>query len=607
MEDTKKNGTIIAKPQPLSLFRVHDYTGYQLYAKVRYKGQKPDYCMRYCIAVVLDWLRKKIPDHVYPDAIIAPDPEAAAQDNEIKFQSCHYSKGYSFDITSLPDDGIWALNVHEPDSDRMDRPGVVGRIIVTDVGLYQSEKDYIELGLKTTILDPASAEELPSSFRPAIVRTLLLAENIEVTHVQPMQYCHVIGIDSKEDARRFRQNMSDRDQCLPAVIFTYERKSIRETIRSAEEEMNLNGKFGALQALIDKINSEDVFDEALPSLPYDVKEFAHRTYGYGWTYLVADDMFEKFSAEFDCEMHPGDVIFTEPRQFISSGTVSERTLYLYADHQTGDLRDRLFDDLMKRVLYYSKEKDVCYHQIVFERQARNRENERTIAAAKARGEGEMESGLGQLFDELNLDNDRLLAANDELKGTIRDLKRVINERDAYIESTRAAYDRAKSMQEALDNLRTFEKLPETNSEVILYFQKVFGDRMDFTNQGRKTAEKCGLTPSTLWATLYVMASHLPDLYASEAAEDVEKHFLERTGLALSLHEGKETHRNNKLDRERVDYYDGREIWIEPHVKIKSAKGDPDYQRIYYAYDTESGKIIIGYLGHLPNSLTRKLK
>lgn len=599
MQNVTKKGKF--SPVPLSLFRIRDYTGYQLYAKVQYKKQTSDVCMQYCIATVLEWLRNKIPDKVYPDQVIMPSPEEAAHMDGFQAHSCHYSKGYSFDITSLLDEDIWALNVHEPDSNREDRPGVVGRTIVTDIALHKADEKYVELGIRTTILDPMSVPELPSTFRPAIVRTLLLAENIELVHVQRLKYCKVHTINTPEDMRRFVQNVSDPCQCLPSVLFTYERKSIRETITTAEEEMNLNGKSGALQALISRINAENIFDEALPSLPYDVEEFAHQTYGYGWTYLISDEMLEKANSYFDFSVCPGDVILVEPTYLEPKLFTGEPQLFPYRKYQTREDRNALFDKLMNYILHYSKRKQIDYHGVVFERQARNRENERIIAQATKKGKGEMESSLSDLFDTLTLDNNRLQTENGELA---KENSRL----NSKIDHMKHAYDQAKGIQNSLEALRSIGQLPKSNMDVAKFFKAVFSDRIDFTERGIKSVAKCEMQPSSLWEALYTIVLDLVDMYRSNSISDIEHAFLQKTGLSLSLHEGKNTHKDIKLDRMRDDEYNGKTISIEPHVKLKSLKGDPDCQRIYYAFDAESGKIIIGHIGeHLRNASSRDAK
>ena len=57
---------------------------------------------------------------------------------------------------------------------------------------------------------------------------------------------------------------------------------------------------------------------------------------------------------------------------------------------------------------------------------------------------------------------------------------------------------------------------------------------------------------------------------------------------------------------RRDVYEGREISVEPHIKFPRSlrKTGAQYQRLYYAYDAMTGKLIVGYVGyHLENYLS----
>ena len=59
---------------------------------------------------------------------------------------------------------------------------------------------------------------------------------------------------------------------------------------------------------------------------------------------------------------------------------------------------------------------------------------------------------------------------------------------------------------------------------------------------------------------------------------------------------------------RDDVFEGKAISVEPHLKLKTAKGEPDHQRLHFCYDPEGKKIIIGYLGdHLDSAATQYVK
>ena len=68
----------------------------------------------------------------------------------------------------------------------------------------------------------------------------------------------------------------------------------------------------------------------------------------------------------------------------------------------------------------------------------------------------------------------------------------------------------------------------------------------------------------------------------------------------------ETRKIAEMMNLRKDIYEEREISVEPHIKFpkSSRKTGAQYQRLYYAYDPETRKVIVGYVGdHLENYLS----
>lgn len=138
--------------------------------------------------------------------------------------------------------------------------------------------------------------------------------------------------------------------------------------------------------------------------------------------------------------------------------------------------------------------------------------------------------------------------------------------------------------------------------MVSYYRLIFADRIDFTDRGMKTASKCDINADLLWECLYWVSTVLVDLHRC-ADQNADKRFKERTGWDVAMTEGPETHKVADYMNLRKDVYDGREISVEPHVKFPKSirKTGAQYQRLYYAYDPLSRKIIVGYVGdHLEN-------
>jgi hypothetical protein len=74
----------------------------------------------------------------------------------------------------------------------------------------------------------------------------------------------------------------------------------------------------------------------------------------------------------------------------------------------------------------------------------------------------------------------------------------------------------------------------------------------------------------------------------------ERMFREMTGLEISFRESKETMNHEKAAQERGFYFEGKEYFAWPHVKLTRVNHD---RRIYFAVDSENRRIIIASWPH----------
>ncbi len=189
----------------------------------------------------------------------------------------------------------------------------------------------------------------------------------------------------------------------------------------------------------------------------------------------------------------------------------------------------------------------------------------------------------------------------ELKGKLHSAEA---EADAYREAARVSRER----EEALDRVRKVEKYPETAEEIASYFLSHFPERIDFTERGWASLSDCHTNPEVLWDAFYQMVTTLYPLYQQDVAQ-VDREFAARSKLRMARGEGRMTRRDNKLLRQYDDTYHGKPISIEPHIKTSETKeSSPRFLRVYFCYDEESRKIVIGSCGkHLDNYTSQKIK
>jgi len=147
-----------------------------------------------------------------------------------------------------------------------------------------------------------------------------------------------------------------------------------------------------------------------------------------------------------------------------------------------------------------------------------------------------------------------------------------------------------------------DRIPQNLFEVLEQIVKLFPDRLAVTDRGYRSARKSKFNRlNDAWKCLLAMATFLHELYFShESSVDIEKSFLDLTGIEFAPNERSSTRADRKLMRQRIDCYCGQKIDITPHVKI-----DKGTTRIYFApYRTpDASLLVIGFIGHLDTAGT----
>ena len=604
----------IYAPRPLSTSI--EYPGYQFYAVLRYEGHTAGECLRYAALTVQGWLCERIrkADGGVPDAIrCAPaDSFMDVPPSDLKSVRLPFSE-----IISLPDEGIWTLMVREPD------PGIAARSYVTHVGLRAGDGD-VEFGVYTDVVDrDRKLPEQDKAYRPQFVRLLFATKGMTLRQVEPLAFKEIIRVRDKRGVARLKALADSRDNQLPLVIFTH----AKQPQATASE--------------IEKLMAELMKDPAMPGpglppaavgkkpthdLPYDAEEFARHIYGFARAYIVMPEAFAELRARFNkARLNEGDILVVEPRAFGGALKVHEYRAGLNAGWY-GDVTEGLTRSLQ----CYSKHKPYSYGAVLFADDARQLMREKELEALRAsihlEKRGEVQQVLSLLEQERRTSAEQARHIN-ELRAQMRDeysrgaaserqraeeletqnsrIKAENADLKKKNEATRQAFAEFSAMKAIVDRVQSLEKMPKTNADVVAYFQRFYADRLGFTERGRKTAAKCDVNPEMLWACLFRAARVLAELYRS-GVRDVDVAFKHSTGWELAPTEGSETRNNPSLMNLRKDTYEGRELSFEPHIKFpKSArKTGAQYQRLYYAYDSQTRKIIVGCVGdHLENYLS----
>lgn len=108
-----------------------------------------------------------------------------------------------------------------------------------------------------------------------------------------------------------------------------------------------------------------------------------------------------------------------------------------------------------------------------------------------------------------------------------------------------------------------------------------------------------------WEMLWHMNHALFRMKFQEGQKELERSFKNETGYELAMSEGRNTKRDNKLMSLRVRRLGEREFDITPH--LKHMNNEPKSVRIYFAFDEDGKKIVVGHIGrHIPNATTKTM-
>lgn len=151
-------------------------------------------------------------------------------------------------------------------------------------------------------------------------------------------------------------------------------------------------------------------------------------------------------------------------------------------------------------------------------------------------------------------------------------------------------------------------MPENLAELVVLFEKLYGDKVIFTkeahNEARKYAEFNALPIA--WKMLSSLAFTLRNMRFVEKDGmhgEWNKRFELLTGFELAISEGKQTKADPSLMRLRRIVHEGTEYNIEPHIKYGSR--EPKIMRIYYDFEPATRRVLIGYIGpHMKNYSTQ---
>ena len=590
--------------QSRKLPRNREYPGYQFYCTIHDKSANAEHGFCHAVLCVIDWLKERLhsADVTIQEIEPLPDQDHASEIHPSDFKSFSYSSGFTLSAVSLPDQGIWTMRLKEPDSDTNTRKAIIGRFFTTDVGLHRKKNGQTELGVRILVTDPENAEEVDFAFRPKFVRYLFGAQDLTLTHVIDLPYLTALNIETEEQLKELRTLLDSSRRDMPVILVT-------QSFRLPKPE-NLLFPGGLPSRSLFPASGQASTSPAVPPpeyfYPIDADEIALHNFGYAITFRMTENLHSILAKRLKKPYVPGDILFAEPKCFggnVSNLGQEEGTdvnvydlAHCYSKHRSYDFGEVCFEYDAQLLAHRSEIDRIRSSRMVDEEKLDRLYREiDTLQSELSRKNQKIDELKLQVADEYKRGQQSEKSRADMLQTEKEKLQKMHYEDSARIQTLETDNREARGFRQAVEAIRSLSELPQTGAEVVTYFCNIFSERLDFTDRGRRTAEKCGIRPDALWYYLYQMATALYDLYLEDGT-DIEKAFLEATGIELALTEGSMSHKDNRIMNHRRDTYLGKEVFTEAHMKLSAQRTGFEHQRIYYCFDRETQKLIIGSVG-----------
>ena len=467
------------------------YPTYQLHAVMAARKTTPENGLKIGALTILDWVRHRLGTGV-PEELNAPLPEEYAAFSAENLHSFHTNEGYVIDIVSLPAQGVWTMQIVEPDlgsdpgNPDQRRAAVPGRVIESNISFTISNGE-LHCGFRTMISDPMDTAEKCEVYRPAFVR--LLADNPQfgLRQVAPLTQT-VSRVETMEQLRQLAALHKNPACHLPVVVFTQVMKTAEPTPFDIAPEdippdmrISVSSRPIRLPNLPELPQKMDILGPKTPADPaFDLAAFAKSGLGYCRTVLLTDEMRTRFAAMTGHKLAPGDTLYWESE---SLGGAAEQFPYPPSTAS----REKLLAALMSRGRSHTRERDLSLAPCVFVAEAKRREQAeaqnllRRSAEAEARFKEKLERETaacrGQM-DALREEKDRLL---DQLDRAKQYRQRLENEKDELKQQLALAEEklRHKTIQdrEEVAYLRRCLDRPAEHAQVTDWVQRHFSDRV----------------------------------------------------------------------------------------------------------------------------------
>lgn len=355
----------------VKLLKNHLYPTYQLHAYMANDKTAPQDGLRLAALTTMHWLKSRLGEAAPAEWNNTPSPEDYLTSTDDDLPSLYVNQGHVINIVSLPEKGMWTIQITEPDlgsdpgNPNQLRQPVPGRIIETNIA-FQIVGKQVECGFRTVISDPVGTTPEAEVYRTTVVK--LLMENPafglkQVTEI-PMK---PIRLSNAAHVKKMLWVTHEAENQLPTVIFTQlveEKKTM--PVLTDLSKLKFGNTFPPPNLDLKGFNPQTSFPLPAGSgkvktfvsePPYDLEKFCYYTFSHCRTYVLEQAADKAFTSQSGVRYKAGDIIVMYPTA-MGGG---ERVI----PYRASDNKDETIRSIEKGVKDALKTRDVDFGGIMF--------------------------------------------------------------------------------------------------------------------------------------------------------------------------------------------------------------------------------------------------
>ncbi|MBR1824604.1 MAG: hypothetical protein IJ779_10280 [Ruminococcus sp.] len=618
---------------------LRSYPTYQFYAAADSKSVGTDDVFRICILETLRWLRSRLRNiEDLPQELNTPEPQDYADFSEESLTSFSYENGFQIDVIYIDSIGAWSFRMDEPDMGANhgtpnERPAVNGRSFITEIAFLKGDSS-VEIGIRTICSEPSETTASCEVFRPRVMKALAENKLLRLFHSGCIIDGEPLNISSKTELERFLSVLNDNSRGLPIVLVadsgTEEQKSADDIMNSVaqnaekysfsgfthpstelnvtldKEALNIKNSFAVKEKKKKPKEKTPAPAKAAPvktKLPvFEYSELAERLTGFAIVAFADEKYFAQIENKAHFSVKHGDIMVIPHQE------PTER--YCYSQY-SGDMHS-FFYTLRGSVIEMQKRSLYSFGNVLFYSNAKLKEyhsqRHRTSSLAEKCNIYQLENAeLKEQIKELSQQQTDMRQSAEALRiarKKIDDLSREIEAKDIAYSNLAAesaakqdAYRKSAELVKFYQQMiETAAKFPTEKNDICKWIDENYSEDIFTAPRAQSEMRKySGSLDITSLCDGIVYLSAYAKYRRQEMDEDTLSLYAERCHWEIQGC-GKET-----LKMYRSDYtvnIDGTPYIMDQH--IKHGIHSEELIRIYFRWDEERGKILIGSMPeHLP--------